>query len=236
MLDIVTASGHDLAVPVTQRPSRSRQGARRRAGGAETRELLMDVAEQLFAEEGVEAVSIRSINAAAGLAPASVHYHFGDKDGLLRAVIARRGATLVDRERALLEGLEGRRRPPRTAEVVRLLADPLVEIITLDPVGGRRWVTMIADLVAANDDRVYQEGYGPGSLQERIEGHVAGLYPARPRPVIAARWRMASTALLQLLAAAAATAPDPTRGLDPDDVGVIVQFVASGLDGVCRTR
>ncbi|MFN8628716.1 MAG: helix-turn-helix domain-containing protein [Candidatus Binatia bacterium] len=50
----------------------------------------MDAAEELFATFGVEGVSIRSINAAAGLAAPSVHYHFGSKDDLLSAVLRRR--------------------------------------------------------------------------------------------------------------------------------------------------
>lgn len=201
----------------------------RRTGGDRTRAQLMDVAEELFAEAGVGAVSIRSINAAAGLAPASVHYHFGDKDGLVRAVIARRGATLVARQTELLDALEGRRRRPTATEAVRLLADPLHDVLAADPVGGARWLVVVADLVAAGDPRVYF-GVGPGSTGDRINACAARAYPNQPADLVAARWRLATTALLQLTAAAA----NRPGGVDDDELEAIVTFVASGLDGVLR--
>jgi len=51
------------------------------------RERLILVAIKLFAEKGVEAVSMRTINAAAGTKNKSaVHYHFGNKAGILEAI------------------------------------------------------------------------------------------------------------------------------------------------------
>ncbi len=196
----------------------------------------MDVAEELFAASGVEAVSIRSINAAAGLAPASVHYHFGDKDGLVRAVIARRGTGLIADQATLLEEIEGRRRRPSADEVVRLLADPLFALLQAEPVGGRRWLTIIAGLVATNDEHVYQVGFGPGSVQVRINRCAVAAYPRVDPEVLATCWRMASTALLQLIAGAAAQADAVGIQITQAQLDTIVRFVASGLDGVGRTR
>jgi AcrR family transcriptional regulator len=194
----------------------------------------MDVAEELFATSGVEGVSVRSINAAAGLAPASVHYHFGDKDGLLRAVIARRGEAVTRRQVELLVPLEGRRRRPTAEEAVRLLADPFAELLAREPDGGRRWLAIVAALVAADDPRLYQVGFGEGSVQERINATAARAYPNLAPEVVAERWRVATTALLQLIAGAAnAAAPDPAPA---EQIDLIVGFVATGLDGVCRGR
>ncbi len=54
---------------------------------ADLRERLLLVAIKLFAEKGVEAVSMRAINAEAGTKNKSaVHYHFGSKDGILKAI------------------------------------------------------------------------------------------------------------------------------------------------------
>jgi AcrR family transcriptional regulator len=55
------------------------------------RELLLDAALRLFAEQGPEGVSIRAVNREAGLGPASVHYHFGTKEALLDAALHRYG-------------------------------------------------------------------------------------------------------------------------------------------------
>ena len=207
------------------------QGANRRADGRRTRTLLMDAAEELFATHGVEGVSIRSVNAAAGLAPASVHYHFGDRDGLVRAVITRRGDQMIRRQAELLDVVERLEPHPTGRDAVLLLAEPLFEMLQDDPVGGRRWITVVANLVVAHDDRVYQES-GPGSVGDRINACAAAAYPNRDAAFVADRWRLASMSLLQLLAGSAdALGGDPAIATEAFDS--IVTFVAAGLDGVC---
>ena len=59
---------------------------------ANHRDLLLTTAERLFAERGVDAASLRAVMGAAGTNVAAVHYHFGSKDGLVRALIERRSA------------------------------------------------------------------------------------------------------------------------------------------------
>jgi AcrR family transcriptional regulator len=235
--------------PAATGPRATGPGRHRREGGERTRADLMDGAEELFAASGVEAVSIRSVNVAAGVAPASVHYHFGDKETLVRAVIARRGEAVVARQEELLPAVEATARP--TAEdVVRLLAVPFYELLQREPIGGRRWLTIIANLVATGNEQVYQVGFGPGSVQQRINACAAAAYPEQPGDFVAARWLMASTTLLQLLAGSAGGLPLPAssaepgdepgpsadRILTPDEFATIVTFVATGFDGVCRGR
>jgi len=58
--------------------------------GDSTRTRILDSAEHLFSECGVNGVSLRTIVAHAGVNTAAVHYHFGSKYGLLEAVFARR--------------------------------------------------------------------------------------------------------------------------------------------------
>jgi AcrR family transcriptional regulator len=67
----------------------------------DTKSRLLDVAEQLFAEHGISATSVRSITAAAGANQASIHYHFGSKEELIREVFARRLGP-INRERMRL--------------------------------------------------------------------------------------------------------------------------------------
>jgi AcrR family transcriptional regulator len=61
---------------------------------AGTRESLLDAAESLFSERGIQAGSLRAITERAGANLAAVHYHFGSKQGLVRAVFSRRLAPL----------------------------------------------------------------------------------------------------------------------------------------------
>ncbi len=78
------------------------------AGKASTRELILDTAERLFAEQGIFATSNRRIAEAAGQGNSSVAgYHFGSKADLVRA-ITRRFTAEVERSRVgLLAGLDG---------------------------------------------------------------------------------------------------------------------------------
>lgn len=210
------------------------QGQQRRVEGERTRELLMDAAEELFAAGGIEGVSIRSVNAAAGLSPASVHYHFGDKDGLVRAVIARRGTPLVRRQAELLDVAEDSTEAARAEDAVRLLADPMYELLREEPIGGGRWLTILAGLVAGDDERVYQIGFGPGSVQVRINARAAAAFPGVDGEVVADRWRMASTALLGLLAGSAARLTQDDEAAARAQLDKIVRFVSAGLEGATR--
>jgi AcrR family transcriptional regulator len=66
--------------------------------GEDTRERLLNAAEQLFAEHGISGTTLRALTRAANANLAAVHYHFGGKEGLLDAVVERR-ATPMNQER-----------------------------------------------------------------------------------------------------------------------------------------
>src|SRR5277367_1605744 len=67
------------------------------------RRQLLDTALRLFAAQGVAAVSLREIRLAAKQRNAgALHYHFGSKEGLLRALLERELPPLVARRRVLL--------------------------------------------------------------------------------------------------------------------------------------
>ncbi|MCB0307606.1 MAG: helix-turn-helix transcriptional regulator, partial [Calditrichaeota bacterium] len=56
---------------------------------SDTRERILDAAEQLIAENGIGSTSLRHIIAAAEVNLAAVHYHFGSKQALVEEVYAR---------------------------------------------------------------------------------------------------------------------------------------------------
>src|SRR3954453_8570326 len=69
-----------------------------------TQVRLLDAAETLVGERGVDGVSLRAINTEAGSNVAAAHYHFGSKEALVRAVLDRR-----------MSGLGGERLPQAAA-------------------------------------------------------------------------------------------------------------------------
>src|SRR5436190_20739820 len=54
----------------------------------EVRSKIMDAARDLFAREGVEAVSMRKIADAIEYSPTAIYLHFSDKDALLAELCA----------------------------------------------------------------------------------------------------------------------------------------------------
>lgn len=75
-------------------------------GGAAER--LVDAAERIVAEQGLAAMTVSAVQQAAGQANKSaVSYHFGDREGLLRAVLESRMAGANERRTSMLLALDG---------------------------------------------------------------------------------------------------------------------------------
>ncbi len=60
-----------------------------KTNASKSKETFIEAAGRLFAENGIDAVSIRTIAAAAGIDSSMIKYHFGNKDGLIKAVVER---------------------------------------------------------------------------------------------------------------------------------------------------
>lgn len=104
----------------------------------ETKEKILDAAERLFAERGVDAVSVRAVCEAAGVNLALAHYHFGARLDLIRDVLRRRleplNAERLNRLRTLELAAE------RAAQVridldelLRAFVGPVVEMKSTHP-------------------------------------------------------------------------------------------------------
>jgi len=95
------------------------------SGDAAVREALLDAARRLFLARGFAAVSIREIAAAAGATAPMIHYYFGDKLGLYRAMLEVAAGPF----RAALERMLARYpgRQPDIASLIRLYMHTLAE-------------------------------------------------------------------------------------------------------------
>lgn len=92
-----------------------RPSAGRQERGDRTRELLIDETVRCIREEGFSAASARHIIERAGLSWGVIQHHFGDRDGLLTAVIE----DAVDRLSASLDLLADPAQATDTEELVR---------------------------------------------------------------------------------------------------------------------
>ena len=142
------------------------------------RERLIEAAETLFAERGLDAVSLREINAASGSRNTSaLQYHFGDRAGVIAAVLAKHEPEVEARRHALLDQYEADGRHD-----LRLLAAALVRPSASklsDPDGGAGYLQLMADLLNRPKPLLAQTPFdaGAGSI-DRWRQLVAPLLPA----------------------------------------------------------
>ncbi|MGA7297080.1 MAG: TetR/AcrR family transcriptional regulator [Rhodanobacteraceae bacterium] len=74
----------------TGKPGRGRGAGRPRGDDRDLREALLNAAISRFVEVGIGATSLRSIALEADVTPAMLHYYFGGKDALVKALIEER--------------------------------------------------------------------------------------------------------------------------------------------------
>ncbi len=74
----------------------------------ETKIRILDAAEKLFAEKGLDATSHRDLTRAAGVNLAAVNYHFGSKQAVLAAIFERRIGPINAERLARLDAAEKR--------------------------------------------------------------------------------------------------------------------------------
>jgi len=96
----------------------------------DTKDRIVSAAERLFSERGFAGTSLRTVTSEAGVNLAAVHYHFGTKDALLRAVFTRR-IEPVNRQR--LQRLDALERDagdghPRIEDILEAFLSPIMDL------------------------------------------------------------------------------------------------------------
>ncbi|MGH9210272.1 MAG: TetR/AcrR family transcriptional regulator [Acidimicrobiales bacterium] len=177
---------------------------------AETREAIIRAAEELFAARGIDGVSLREINRAAQQSnTGAVQYHFGDRDGLVRAVIARHRQDSEPRRHTLLDQYEA-----TGNEDLRALAEALVLPIAAklaDPDGGRQYLQIAGEYYCRPASlRELIPERTPGNSMERWNKLLDAVVPRETKTTLRSRAATIRFVFVELARRAAA----PTR---PDD-------------------
>lgn len=158
------------------------------------RRLLL-AAERLFADKGVDGVSLRAINAAAGTNVASLHYHYGSKEALLKALIRERSREIHQRRAHLLEQLE--KADPITARgLAEAFALPVAELAVQ---GAATWVRFIANMISTGHpalDIVTQGFFDHGT---RFRALVEKLHPEWGQRTVVFRLSQAMSLTFQVI-------------------------------------
>ena len=95
-----------------------------------TRDHILCVAEKLFAEQGIDQISLRQITQAAGQKNASaIHYHFGSKDALVEAIYDLRMGAINRRRASMFAALQSQGKDQDLYALVDAVVQPLAECL-----------------------------------------------------------------------------------------------------------
>ncbi|PLX86873.1 MAG: hypothetical protein C0618_08225 [Desulfuromonas sp.] len=123
----------------------------------DTKSRILNAAEQLFAKEGYHFTSLRTITTTADANLAAVNYHFGSKEGLLKAVIERRLKPLnqrrADRIEKILSTAATEQRRPRTTDLLRAFIEPTLAFRNEGP-GAVEFIALIGRAMNEPDETV----------------------------------------------------------------------------------
>ena len=197
----------------------------------DTREALLDAAEGLFAEHGIQASSLRAITQQAGANLAAVHYHFGSKEGLVRAVFSRRLGPLNQERVRQLEECE--RAEGGVEEVLRAFVGPVLKMKREAPEGSRRFSRLMGRSFTEPSEEVraiMTEEFGP--MIRRFSAALARRLPHLPQPEILWRLHFAAGAMAHTAACGYLLehhSEGACRAADPEALEHLITFLSAGL-------
>ena len=118
---------------------------------AATRQSLILAGEKLFALRGIDGVSLREVNQAAGQRNRSAaHYHFGTRLGLIEAIYDYRAAHLNERRMAMLDKVEAAQGQLDVPAIIRCFVCPLIDEVE-NTEGGSFFLRFFAAVNMHND-------------------------------------------------------------------------------------
>jgi AcrR family transcriptional regulator len=203
--------------------------------GANTRERILEAAQTLFAERGIDAVSLREINAAAGANSAAAHYHFGSKEAVLEDLFVQRARVIANRRLELLGNVKRNRKgQPVLEEVLRAFLQPALEVAGAP--GGEAFIRLRARLAfepTAARQAILGKAFDASSRQfvEALQQALPALAPEllywRFHFILGAMvYTMASPGRIETITGGALDTSAGSSALDQ-----LVQFAAAGLRG-----
>ena len=179
--------------------------------GGDGAEALKRAAIRLFAERGIDGVTVRQICQAAGQRNhGAVGYHFGTKEALVRELVAD-GAQIIDERRnALIDRLESAGGPASVREVVDVIIFPALD---LDGAGHDDCYLRFTHILNMTHRELFLDAVGDrwNRGYQRCLAHLRRLMPEMAPAMTNQRLGFAGTYVAQALALRQATLADTSR-------------------------
>ena len=173
----------------------------------DTKTAIMDAAELVMAEHGVDGATINQIVSEAGANIAAIHYHFNSRDGLITAMLSRRGRSTSERRLEMIREFDESGAAPTPMDVVRFLVDPMIELLEEQGEAGRHYLRFLARLQSDRKGRLsgtaiqvqHEQKYYP-EIRERMRDLAGRACPDISETELIERLTMVIDAMLQSFA------------------------------------
>ncbi len=205
-----------------------RSAGLREAGSTAT--LLMEVAERLFAERGVEAVTLQSILEESGQKNRSaLHYYFGSRSDLVTQLLQMRLACTNALRNQYLDVLERDGRSRNVREILYATTRPLVDVVRHESWGAH----YIRVLAQANLSPALR---APGDVAPDVQTAIVRTrqllveaLPELPEHIVETRFAMVVDTTIYRFAHL--VHEHGAKALTEDVVGQLVDFTAGAMTG-----
>lgn len=195
-----------------------------------TRELLILTAERLFAEHGIDAVSLRQINTEAGQRNLSAtHYHFGSKEALIGIIYDFRMERVNLRRLEMLAHIEAEDRQGDIHALVECVVAPIVQEVTSDA-SGAHYIRFLAQVIGHPQlrlDNLWTSQHAGGLA--RIVGHLRSALPRLPTEISSLRIGLMWEQVIHVLADQDLLRENAGQASHSLFVSNLIDVVASGL-------
>ncbi|GGA77252.1 TetR family transcriptional regulator [Nitratireductor aestuarii] len=122
--------------------------------GKMAREAILQAAERIFAEDGINA-SLRKVMAEADVNVGAINYHFGTREDLLREMLERRVSIIVGERLTLLAEAESLNNPAELRDIVAALLTPTFRPDRWNDEGWRNYFKVQAHLRSQPSQKNY---------------------------------------------------------------------------------
>ena len=207
---------------------------------SDPKDRILEAAEHLFTEQGLEAVSLRSVTAEAGVNIAAVSYYFGSKAALLQAMTQRFFLSVNREQLRRLEELEEKTQTLSVEELLIAYTRPIFQVF--DSPRGREWVQALmmarGAKLAGPTPPILMEGEGGAEVTSRYYEALRRTLPHLSPNELWWRFERAHNLLMANQGKHVIALPQETKSgkVWPDERTWLITFLVGALQAAATKR